>query len=77
MMTVSDDMVTGFVRLMEGVVKQRVQEELDQIADAACADLRKKIMAQADALALSVMAHYEVQRMGPNLTITVKKVVET
>lgn len=76
MMTLNTDMLAGFQRHIEAEAKRRIQEEVEAIADAACKELRQKIMAQADAMALSVMAHYEARMMGPNLTITVKKLAD-
>ena len=53
--------------------KAAVHAEMAKVADAACEKLRKRILAQADALALSILREYSVSRNGSDVLITVKK----
>lgn len=54
-------------------IKAEVQEHVERIADAACEELRAKIMSQVDQVALGILSQYDVQRMGTDIKITVRK----
>lgn len=54
-------------------IKKEVSSAASDIADKACAELRKEILSQVDRVALSLLQEYTVEHMGTSLRITVNK----
>jgi hypothetical protein len=61
---------------LEISVRNAVSKHVQDVADKACADLRKRICAQADALALSILQQYDVISKNDRVVITVNKAAE-
>jgi Ni,Fe-hydrogenase III component G len=50
-----------------------IEEETRQAVAQATATIERRINALADSLALSIIQHYDIQRHGDNILITVRK----
>ncbi|MBO9458987.1 hypothetical protein [Labrenzia sp. R5_0] len=61
---------------LEISVRNAVSKHVQDVADKACADLRKRICAQADAFALSILQQYDVRSKDDRVVITVNKAAE-
>ena len=60
-------------RAIRDAVKSRVQAVIDDEMVGLMERINQKVHQEVDKIALHVLAHYSVRRMGPEILITVKK----
>lgn len=63
----------GVRQMIHESAKEQVKAELEEMADKACEDLRRKLLAKVDSLALSILSEYDVQMNAERVIISVKK----
>ncbi len=61
------------MRLIEAEIQSRVQTYIHEETSKAVDALRKRIHAEADALAIKLLSYYQVEMRADHIVITVKK----
>lgn len=69
--TVTDSSI--IIKAIERAVKDELARILEEETAAAIKRVHERMRNAADQLALNMLQHYDVQRAGPNIVITVKK----
>lgn len=64
-----------FIELLNGAVKARVAEKVNEVVEQAKKELERRIAHEADFIALEVLKIYDIQHYQDRIVITVRKEV--
>lgn len=60
-------------KALEDAVRAKTKIIIDEEIDKCTAEIQRRLCAEADSIALKILAMYDVERMGEKVVITVKK----